>query len=78
MAVSEGKPTAQITAFVEGLAFLGGGAFVGVCPLCAGGWWRAGVVPPSLCTGEAGLASPPGGLAVTLWVCPFFVFWACP
>ena len=30
MAVSEGKPTAQITAFVEGLAFLGGGVRGGV------------------------------------------------
>ena len=50
MAVSEGKPTTQITAFVEGFVFLGGGgAFVGVCHLCAGGWWRVGVVPLSLC-----------------------------
>ena len=62
MAVSEGKPTTQIAAFAEGFAFLGGeGALVGVCHLCAGGWWRVGGVPPSLCTGEAGLASPPGG-----------------
>ena len=29
----------------------------------AGGWWRAGAMPPSLCSGEAGLASPPRGLA---------------
>ena len=49
-------------AFKRGLAFLGR-AFMGVCP-------RVGVMPPSFCGGEAGLASPPRGLAATLRVCP--------
>ena len=39
---------------------------MGVCP-------RVGVMPPSFCSGEAGLASPAGGLAVTLWVSLFCV-----